>query len=68
MALGGAVVIGGISAVVVPYLAAATSNSFQRFIIAGTIHFSIGPNTILWSWPTFCVVTLLAWMLLKATE
>ena len=68
MALGGAVTIGGIAALVVPYMANATSDSFQRVIQAGTVHFSLGPNSLMWSWPTFCVVTLLAWMLLKASE
>jgi hypothetical protein len=68
MALGGAVIIGGISAVVVPYMSMAMSEGFQHAIMAGTVHFSIGPNSVLWSWPTFCVVTLLSWMLLKSTE
>jgi hypothetical protein len=68
MALGGAVVIGGLAAFLVPWMAEATTDSFHRLVVAGTIPVPIGSNHLLWSWPTFCIVTLGAWMLLKAAE
>lgn len=68
MAMGGAVVIGGLAAFLVPWMAEATTDSFHRLIMAGTIHVPLGSNVLLWSWPTFCVITLGAWILLKASE
>ncbi len=68
MALGGAVIIGGLAAFLVPWMAQATTDSFNSLVQAGTIHIWLGSNALPWSWPTFCIVTLLAWMLLKASE
>jgi hypothetical protein len=68
MALGGAVIIGGLAAFLVPWMSEATTDAFQRLIQAGTISIPVGSSHLLWSWPTFCIVTLLAWMLLKASE
>jgi hypothetical protein len=68
MTLGWAVLIGGLAAFLLPWVSEATGESFQRLVQAGTIHLALGPNVLLWSWPTFCIVTLAAWMLLKAAE
>ena len=68
MALGGAVIIGGLAAFLVPWIAEATTESFHQLVLAGTISVPLGSNHLLWSWPSFCIVTLGAWILLKAAE
>jgi hypothetical protein len=68
MALGGAVIIGGLAAFLVPWMAQATTESFYRLVQSGTIQIWLGSSAVAWSWPSFCIVTLLAWMLLKAAE
>ena len=68
MALGGAVIIGGLAAFLVPWMAQATTDSFNRLVQAGTIAVPLGSNHLMWSWPSFCIITLGAWMLLKASE
>jgi hypothetical protein len=68
MALWGAIIIGGLAAFLVPWMSQATTDSFNRLVHSGTIDIWLGSSAVAWSWPTFCIVTLLAWMLLKAAE
>jgi heme/copper-type cytochrome/quinol oxidase subunit 1 len=68
MALGGAAIIGGLAGFLVPWMAQATTDSFNRLVQAGTIAIPVGSNHLMWSWPTFIIVTFLGWLLLKASE
>ena len=68
MAMGGAVVIGGLAAFLVPWIAQATNESFEHLVEGSSIHIALGSNILLWSWPTFCIITLGAWFLLKSAE
>jgi hypothetical protein len=68
MALVPAVFIGAVASVAMPYAAGATSESFQRIVQAGTVTIPAGSGSLMWSWPTFCIVTLFAWWLLRSTE
>ena len=68
MSLWGAIIIGALAGFLVPWMSQATTESFNRLVQAGTIAIPVGGNHLMWSWPTFCIVTLLAWMLLKSAE
>ena len=68
MAFWGAAIIGALAAFLVPWMAEATTDSFNRLVQSATIAIPVGANHLMWSWPAFLIVTFLAWMLLKAAE
>ena len=68
MPLGRAVIVGAIAALAIPYLAGGSDGGLGEWLGRGVVHFSAGGLHFAWSWPIFCVVTLLTWALLAAAN
>jgi hypothetical protein len=66
MPLARAIVAGAIAAVAIPWLARGEDHQFSGWLGRGMVHFAVGSLHLDWSWPLFCVVTLLTWALLAA--
>jgi hypothetical protein len=59
-----AVVAGAIAAIAIPYFTRGGDDQFSGWVSYGVVHFSVGGTHLAWSWPIFCIVTLLTWGLL----
>ena len=63
-----AAVAGAAAALAIPFLARGENHEFSGWLGRGMVHFSAGGVHLDWSWPIFCVVTLLTWGLLAAAN
>lgn len=68
MALARAVVVGAVAAIAIPYLNSEDGGQLSEWLGRGVVHFTAGTFHLAWSWPIFCIVTLLAWALLVAAK
>jgi len=64
MALGKAVAAGAVAAAAIPYLMRDDPDALGGWIHRGVVHWTAAGLHLGWSWPLFCLVTLLAWGLL----
>ena len=67
MPLARAVVVGAIAAIAIPYLNQEDGGQLSEWLGRGVVHLMVGSVHLAWSWPIFCIVTLLTWGLLSAT-
>ena len=65
MSLTKAVMLGGTGAIAIPFAIGGSDAPVARLVAMVRI---AGPSgaTIPWSWPVFCLVTLVTWALLRA--
>jgi hypothetical protein len=68
VALTAAVGTGAVAAIAVPWLLADQQGPLIDRLNGGLIHIPIGGIMLHWSWPIFCVVTLVVWGLLAAAK
>ena len=68
MPLGRAVIVGAIAALAIPYLNREGGGQLSDWLARGVVHASAGGLHFAWSWPIFCIVTLLTWALLAAAN
>lgn len=66
MALGKAIIVGAASAIAAPYATREVPPGWTDFLKAGALHVDLHGVQVYWSWPVFCVVTLLVFLLLRA--
>jgi hypothetical protein len=66
MPLTRAVIVGAIGAIAIPWLN--HDGELAPWLSRGVVHFSAGSFHLSWSWPIFCIVTLLTWGLLAAAN
>ena len=63
-----AVIVGAIAAIAIPDLNREGGGQLAEWLGRGVVHASAGSLHFAWSWPIFCVVTLLTWALLAAAN
>ncbi len=68
MALPAAIVIGGIAAVSVPLMLRSSPEPWHGFAEASSVHFVVRDVPLDFSWPIFCVTTLIVWLMLRAAR
>ena len=68
MALTSAVGLGVIAAVAIPWISERTGFDMAGLLSGEYVRIPLGGIELHWSWLIFCVVTLAAWALFKATE
>ena len=68
MPLGRAVIVGAIAALAIPWLNNEGGGQLGQWLGRGVVHASAGGLHFAWSWPIFCIVTLLTWALLAAAN
>ena len=68
MALTTAIGLGAIAAVAIPWISERTGFDVAGLLSGEYVRIPLGGIELHWSWLIFCVVTLAAWALFKATE
>ena len=68
MALPAAIVIGGAAAVGLPYVLRASPEPWRGFAEASAVHVVVHGLPLDFSWPIFCVTTLIVWLVLRAAR
>ena len=68
MALPTAIVLGGVAAVGVPWLARAVDLTQADWLEGTAVRLPLAGLGLHWSWPVFCVVTLIVWGVLRASR
>ena len=68
MPLARAVVAGAVAALAIPWLTRGSDGQLGEWVGRGVVHLTLGSTHLAWSWPIFCVVTLLTWALLAAAN
>lgn len=68
MAVGKAALAGAVAALGLPWAFRGGSGQLAEWVEASAVHFSIADVQLVWSWPIFSVVTLLAWALIAWAE
>jgi hypothetical protein len=68
MALARAVAIGAAAALALPYVMRDDPDALGGWIHRGVVNFNLSTYHFSWSWPVFCLVTLLAWACFAWTD
>ena len=56
-----AIIIGAGAALALPYVMRNDPEALGGWVHRGVVHFSLSNYHFAWSWPIFCLITLLAW-------
>jgi len=68
MALATAIGLGVIAAVAIPFVSERTGFDIGGLLTGEHVRIPLGGIELHWNWLVFCLVTLVAWASLKATE
>ena len=68
MALAKGIAAGVVAAVAIPWVLADGDGQLSEWTRQGLMRFEVAGNSIPWSWPLFCIVTLFAWGFLAWSE
>ena len=68
MAILRAALIGSVAALALPYVTRNHPLAFGGLLDRGVVNLTVSHYHFSWSWPAFCVVTLLAWACFAIAE